>query len=81
MTIAKISLYFILNVYVSWLDGTKSYSHSFYLQNSGILHTRMGTDPTKVNLENFQRRKWISQTVKKVDETNGVIYLVSFFPS
>ena len=37
----------------------------------------------KTNFDIFQIQKWISQTVRaqKVDEKNGVICLVSFFPS
>ena len=37
----------------------------------------------KINFDIFQKQKWILQTVrpKKVDENNGVICLVSFFPS
>ena len=31
-----------------------------------------------MNLENFQKQKWVSQTAEKVDEKNGVI---CFFPS
>ena len=37
----------------------------------------------KMNFEYFQTQKWILQTVRseKVDEKNGVICLVSMFPS
>ena len=67
------------------LNGTKFWSHSFHLQNSGILQTRMDQrgDPIKTNFGIFQIRKWISQTVRaqKVDKKNGFICLVSFFPS
>ena len=54
-------------------------------QNWGILQTRrhqMG-DHMKMNFEYFQIQKWILQTVRseKVDEKNGVICLVSMFPS
>ena len=63
-------------------NGTKFWSHSFHLQNSGILQTRMEQrwDPMKMNFDNFQLQKWISQKVRaqKVDEKNGVIFL---FPS
>ena len=40
-------------------------------------------DPMKTNLDIFQIQKWISQSVRaqKVDEKNGIICLVSFFPS
>ena len=66
-------------------NGTKFWSHSFHLQNSGILQTRMDqrVDPMKTNFDIFQMQKWISQTVRaqNVDEKNGVICLVSFFPS
>ena len=64
---------------------TKFWSHNFHLQNSGILQTRMDQrgDPMKTNFDIFQIQKWISQTVRaqKVDEENGVICLVSFFPA
>ena len=54
-------------------------------QNWGILQTRrhqMG-DHMKMNFEYFQIQKWIIETVrlKKADEKNGVICLVSMFPS
>ena len=35
-------------------------------------------DPMKINFENFQIQKWVSQTAEKVDEKNEVI---CFFPS
>ena len=40
-------------------------------------------DHMKMNFEYFQIQKWILQTVRseKVDEKNGVICLVSMFPS
>ena len=40
-------------------------------------------DHMKINFEYFQIQKWILQTVRseKVDEKNGVICLVSMFPS
>ena len=40
-------------------------------------------DRMKMNFEYFQIEKWMLQTVRveKVDEKNGVIYLVSMFPS
>ena len=64
---------------------TKFWSHSFHIQNSGILQTRMDQrgDPVRMNFDNFQIQKWMSQTVRaqKVDEKNGAICLVSFFPS
>ena len=63
----------------------KFWSHSFHLQNSDILQTRMDKKghPIKMNFDNFQIQKWISQIVRaqKVDEKSGVICLVSFFPS
>ena len=66
-------------------NGIKFWSHSFHLQNSGNLQTRMDQrgNPMKTNFNIFQIQKWISQTVRaqKVDEKNGVICLVSFFPS
>ena len=63
---------------------TKFWSHSFHLQNSGVLQTSMdqrrGGDLMKMNFDNFQIQKWISQTVtaQKADEKNGVICAVSF---
>ena len=54
-------------------------------QNSGILQTRMNQrgDPMKMNFDNFQIQKSISQKVRaqKVDEKIGVICLVSFLSS
>ena len=40
-------------------------------------------DHIKMNFDNFQIQKWMLQTVwaEKVDEKNGVTYLVSVFPS
>ena len=40
-------------------------------------------DHMKMNFEYFQIQKWILQTVRseKVNEKNGAISLVSFFPS
>ena len=80
----KIKTWFFtfLDVYLFWIERNKFW---FYLQNSGILLTKMDQrgDPMKMNLDNFQIQKWISQTVRaqKVDEENGVICLVLFFPS
>ena len=69
----------------SELSGTKFWSHSFHLQNSGILRTKMNKkgDPMKMNFDKFQIQKWISQTVRahNVDDKNGVICLVYFFCS
>ena len=60
----------------------KFWSHSFHLQNSGILQTRPNQrgQPMKTNFDIFQIQKWISQKVRaqKVDEKNRVIFL---FPS
>ena len=57
------------------LNGTKFRSHSFHLQNSGILLTRMDQrgDPMKMNFEIFQIQKLASQTIRaqKVDEKMG----------
>ena len=43
-------------------NGMKSWSHSFHLQNSGILQTRIGQigDPMKINFDNFQMQKWVT---------------------
>ena len=56
-------------------DGTKFWSHSFHLQNPGILQARIDQngDSMKKNFDNFQLQKWMSQTVRaqKVDEKIG----------
>ena len=40
------------------MNVTKSESHSFHLQKSGILQTRM--DSMKMNFDNFQIQRWVS---------------------
>ena len=57
---SKIWFFTFLNVYVSWIDGTKSLSHSFYLQNLGILLNRLDQrgDPIKMKIDNFQMQKY-----------------------
>ena len=66
-------------------NGTKFWSHSFHIQNSGILQTKrdQSGEHMKTNFDIFQIQKWISQIVRaqKLDEKNGVICLVSFFTS
>ena len=56
-------------------NGTKFWSHSFHLENSGILLTRMDQrgGPHEMSFDIFQIQKWISQTVRaqKVDEKKG----------
>ena len=61
-------------------NGTKFWSQRFQLQNSGILQTRMNQSKRamKMNFDNFQIQKWILRTVRW---KNGIISLVSFFPS
>ena len=53
-------------------NGNTFWFRSFHLQNSGILQTRMDqrADLMKMNFDNFQIQKWISQAVRaqKVDE-------------
>ena len=50
-----------LSVYVSWIERDKILIHSYHLQNSDILHTRMDQRvPIKTNFGNFQIRKWVS---------------------
>ena len=55
--IEKVKLVFFLSskCIFSELNETKSCSHSFHLQNSGILQTIMGQrgDPMNINFENF----------------------------
>ena len=57
-------------------NGTKFWSHSFHLQNSGILQTRMDQreNPMKTNFDIFQIQQWIPQTARaqKVDEKMGL---------
>ena len=55
-------------------------------QKMSILQTRMDQrmrGHLKMNFEYFQIQKWMLQTVRaeKLDEKNGVICLVSMFPS
>ena len=56
-----------------------------FSQNWGILKTRMDQrgNHMKMNFDYFQIQKWMLQTVRveKVDKKNGVIFLVSVFPS
>ena len=55
-----------------------------FAQNWGILQTRIdqrGGDHIKMNFDYFQTQRWMLQTAEKVDEKNGVICLVSQFPS
>ena len=56
-----------------------------FAQNWDILQTRMDQrgDHIKMNFGYFQTKKWMLQAVRaeKVDEKNGVIFLVSMFPS
>ena len=56
-------------------NSTKLWSHSFQLQNSGILQTRMNQrgNPIKINFDILQIQKWISQTVRaqKINEKIG----------
>ena len=64
-------------------NGTKFWSHSFHLQNSGILRNIMDQkgDPIKTNLHIFQIQKWISKTVRaqKIDEKNWGHLSIFFF--
>ena len=63
-------------------NGTKFWSHSFHLQNSGTLQTRMdqrGT-PWKWILTIFKYKNEYHKQLKNRWK-NGVIWLVSFFPS
>ena len=67
------------------LNGTKFWSHRFYLQNSGILQIRMdqkGDTPWKWILTfSKYKNEYRKELAQKVDEKNGVICLVFFFPS
>ena len=75
-----------LNVYVSWMVikyGIKFWSHRFHLQYSGILQARIDQrgEPMKMNFENFQIQKRISQTFRpqKVDKKIGSFVWFAFF--
>ena len=64
-------------------NGTKFSSHSFHLQTSGILQTRIVQrgDPMKTNFDIFQIKKWISQTVRAQSRWKKWDHLSSFlFP-
>ena len=82
---SKTWFFTFFNVYVSWIERDKILISQLSPQNSGILQTRMyqWSRPHKNEFWHFSNAKWISQTVKaqKVDEKNGVICLVSYFPS
>ena len=59
---SKTCFFTIVNVYVSWIEGTKSLLHSFYLQNLGILQPRLdqrGRTPWKWIFK-IQMQKWVS---------------------
>ena len=76
----KVKFAFLLSLMCMFPEpnGTKSCSHK-------ILQTRMDQrgHPMKMHFENFQIQKLTSQAVRarKVDEKNGVICPVCFFPS
>ena len=86
-SVEKVKCGFLLSLVCMFPEsnGTKFWSHSFQLQNSCILQTRMDQkgDLMKMNFDIFQIQKWISQTARaqKVVKKNEVICLVSFFPS
>ena len=72
-----------LNVYVSWIERGKilisqlsSPKFRYFTDHNG---PKGGTHENKF----WHNTKWISQTVRaqQVDEKNGVLCLVSFFPS
>ena len=67
------------------LNGTKPLSHSFHLQNSGILQTRMGQrgDPLKWILTIFKCKNDFPKQLllEKQTKKSGVICLVFLSPS
>ena len=79
---SKTWFFTFLNVHAYWIEWDKFLISQL---SPPILETRMDWkgDLMKMNFDNFQIQKWISQTVRaqQVDEKNGVIYLVPFFPS
>ena len=82
---SKTWFFTFLNVYISWIEQEKILITQLSPPKLDILQTRMDKkgNPIKMNSDNFQIQKWISQIVRvqKIDEKSGVICLVSFFPS
>ena len=74
-----------LNVYVSWIKRDKILISQLSPPKFTYFTDQKDQrgDSKKTNFDIFQIQKWISQTVKtqEVDEKNGVLCLVSFFPS
>ena len=66
------------------MNGTKLWSHSFHLQNSGIFQTRVDRKGTLwkwiLTIFNYKIEYHKHLDLQKVDEKNGVICLVSLFP-
>ena len=82
---SKTCFFTFLNVNVFWIERNKVLIPQLSPPKFRFLETKMDQRgvPMKMNFENFQIQKWISQTVRaqKVDEKNGVICLVYLFPS
>ena len=78
---SKTWFFTFLNVCVSWIERDKILISQ--LSPPKFRYFVDQKDPMKMNFEIFQIQKWISQTVRaqKVDEKNGLICLVSLFPS
>ena len=81
----SITRYFaFLNVYISRIENEpKFWPHSFHLQNSAILQTRVKQKggPMKMSFNDFHLQQLISEIVRaqKVVQKRWVISLVSFF--
>ena len=81
---SKTWFFTFLNVCVSWIfPGPNFWSHSFHLQNSGILQTRMNQRgiPWKWILTILKYKNGCHKLSSRSRWKNGVIYLVSFLPS
>ena len=82
---SKTCFFTFLNVYVSWIEWDKILISQLTPLNFRYFadQNEWQKDPMKINFDNFQIQKWISQTVRaqKADEENRVICVISFFSS
>ena len=82
---SKTCFFTFLNVYVSWIEWDKILISQLTPLNFRYFadQNEWQKNPMKINFDNFQIQKWISQTVRaqKADEENRVICVISFFSS
>ena len=80
---SKICFFIFLNIYFSWIERDKILISQPSPPKFRYFADQTGPKgrPHETNFDIFQIKKWTWQTVQKVDEKNGVICLVSFFPS